>query len=202
MMVSWDQEEIPICILTHTSSFPLPSVIVLALQAVKILGRNPIGSECIAEKRQLASILFHSKLTPEVLSLASKSSIRSTPSPPPANRSSHKSEKGLSPAQTEAISIVANTLTLHPVLARKNILDLGGGKGALRSLKECAYGDADGFKGKAAEKDNNDGSSGEEMVFLLCRVIFLLTVKPGSLIVEFVDEGGGVGALAQVSERT
>ena len=67
-------------------------------------------------------------------------------------------------------------------------------------MEDAAKCDVENGKGKSVEKENNDGSSLEEMIFLLCRVLFLLTVKPGRLVVEFVDETDGVGALVQVSK--
>jgi hypothetical protein len=153
----------------------------------------------MASKRLLEVLLFHAGISNPSRSSSpsnkSSHSTRSNPSPPSFSAGKADS-RGLTATQTEAISALANTLTLHADPARKNVLELGGGKGALRSLRDLRS--LTSGTGKGVQKENI-GSSWEEKVFLLCRVMFLLTVKPCDFVRELTDEEDGVATLVGVS---
>ncbi len=105
---------------------------------------------------------------------------------------------GLTARQSEATSILANTLTLHPVLSRKNTLELGGGRGAVRMLRAgCAAMLQTSGKGKEREPHPDTVAHGER-VFLLSRVLFLLTVQPGRFVLSVVDDEDSVATIVQV----
>ncbi|KAL7420474.1 hypothetical protein Q5752_004424 [Cryptotrichosporon argae] len=95
----------------------------VALTAVKTLGRNPIGSEILLSDGALTTVLFHAALrVPAGPDIAS---------PPAPARPSHTSPHAL-----EALRVLANTLVLHPA-GRRRLAVLGGGAAVAAALTEA-----------------------------------------------------------------
>lgn len=88
------------------------SVITSALDTVKILGRNPSGSEILATKRYLAIPAFHAGLL-----------------------TGSRTDRTWSPARSHAVAIIANALRLFESPALDAAQDLGVGTMAIQILQ-------------------------------------------------------------------
>ncbi|KAK4688560.1 hypothetical protein P7C73_g1537, partial [Tremellales sp. Uapishka_1] len=94
-------------------------VYLLALCAVKSLGRNPVGSETLLTTPHLETILHHTAL----------------PFPPSASPFSHPASAPSSGPALEALRIVANTLVLHAA-GRNRFASAGGARAIAKALRE------------------------------------------------------------------
>lgn len=95
----------------------LIQVYILAMTAVKTLGRNPVGSTIMIERLQ--TLLHHTSL----------------PVPPPASPFSHQPNDPEHATSLEALKALANTLVLH-VTARRKFSEIGGAKAVSKALKD------------------------------------------------------------------
>lgn len=85
-----------------------------ALVAVKVLGRNPVGSgEVLLQADTLATLVYHTCLA---FPGRGRGSVLAT-----------------SPPALEALRVIANTLVLHPI-ARKKLGRMGGAEAVARAL--------------------------------------------------------------------
>ena len=154
------------------------TVHLLALTAIKSLGRNPIGSEPLLAVPHFQTILFHSSL----------------PSPPPSllpSSSSHGIRPSPASAQAlEALKIIANLLVLHAE-SRRTFAELGGG-----SVVAQALAGLDGDRNVISDDEVIEHS---ERLFLLGRIGFLVTLERGKVVAEMVEEEDVIKSLAYVS---
>ncbi|KAL1405850.1 hypothetical protein Q8F55_007528 [Vanrija albida] len=97
---------------------------IAALTAVKVLGRNPVGSDALSTPDHIATLLHHTGISPRVTT---------APRVPP-----------FSPPATEAMRALANTLVLHPP-ARRRFVEIGGGPGIARALSAAEHTPANLF---------------------------------------------------------
>lgn len=180
----------------------------IALTAVKVLGRNPVGSkEVLIQPDHLATLVFHTALAAQLPGI--------TPlSPVPSSASSHSHSfshsRGMSspvapmvgmgnelssrsvqngrvmPAAPtsrpalEALRALANCLTLHP-LARQRAAHFGVGEAVAKALQLEVH---------------------QDRLFLLCRVGFLVTAKgtgAEAAIRAMVDDENVIPRLIHVS---
>ncbi|BEJ16559.1 hypothetical protein CspHIS471_0511640 [Cutaneotrichosporon sp. HIS471] len=167
----------------------------LALNAVKVLGRNPVGSkEVLIQPDNLATLVFHTSLPAELPGVTPLSPVTSSA----ASSHSHSNSFGISTAvpvssrsvqagravpppptsrpALEALRALANSLTLHPP-ARTRVARFGVGEAVARTLH---------------------GEIQPDRLFLLCRVAFLVTVSgPGadSAVRSMVEDEGVVDRL-------
>lgn len=89
-------------------------VVTMALTAIKVLGRNPVGSaEVLLRENSLSTLNYHTGLA--------------FPGPRRANN------LATSAPALEALRVLANTLVLHP-MARKKEVALGGVEAVARAL--------------------------------------------------------------------
>ena len=146
-------------------------VYLLALTAVKTLGRNPVGSETLLETDHLDIILFHTSVPRQPL-----------PSPP-----SREPPLPTSPPALEALRILANLLVLHPG-GRKAFARAGG---AISVAKALAGKNWEGILEVEVELPDR--------LFLLARVGFLVTVERTEAVEIMVEREDVVDSLAYVS---
>jgi hypothetical protein len=153
-------------------------VYLLALTAIKTLGRNPVGSQTLFTQPHLLTLLHHSAL----------------PLPPSPSPFSHASHQPLSLPALEATKILANILVLHST-SRRRLAKLGAGKAIARELA--------GKNGLGDWVGEDDGDIGGvklvERLFLLGRVGFLVTMERGDTVGCMVDKEDLVESLVYVS---
>ncbi|KIR32221.1 hypothetical protein I352_05454 [Cryptococcus deuterogattii MMRL2647] len=106
-------------------------VYLLALTAVKCLGRNPVGSETMLSSNHISTLMFHSAL----------SSDDSTKFPTVVVQSL------TSPQTREALKILANMLVLHPA-GRTKLFEAAGAVAVARTLSESSTQDEEGHAEK------------------------------------------------------
>jgi hypothetical protein len=175
------------------------TVHLLALTALRILGRNPMGSQPLFSSASISILLFHAALQPV-----------SDPSTSP----DHPSEVALyipprSATATETLKILANLLVLHPI-ARKRVTRAGGCRAVVRALAgvdtACASAALAGTEaGEAVRAEGEreevylEGEDTPERVFLLARLLFLMTAGEDGLVRELVGKEDVVDALVYVS---
>ncbi|WWC62884.1 uncharacterized protein I303_105482 [Kwoniella dejecticola CBS 10117] len=144
-------------------------VYILALTAVKSLGRNPVGSESLLSTEFFPVLLHHSGLP--------FASSFSPDRPPPVPYSA--------PAR-EALKILANVLVLHEQ-GRSLFASSGGAKAVARALA-----------GKDAKEERVVYDKEEdhlERLFLLGRLGFLVTIERPRAVGVMVDTEGTVESL-------
>ncbi|OCF35034.1 hypothetical protein I316_03074 [Kwoniella heveanensis BCC8398] len=145
-------------------------VYVLALTAIKALGRNPVGSETLLTSEHFPILLHHSSLPcPSVFSASRR--------PPPLPTSA--------PAR-EALKVLANLLVLHAE-ARNLFASSGGAKAVGRAL---AGKNADNEDITLGNEDENT-----ERLFLLGRLGFLVTLERPRAVGVMVDTEDVVDSL-------
>ena len=93
------------------------TVLVLALTAIRYLGRNPVGSETLTTEKHINIIASHAGLLPT-----------SPPSWPSAS--------------LEALKVLANLLVLHPI-SRKRFARVDGPKSVAQRLRTCKLEDVE-----------------------------------------------------------
>lgn len=147
----------------------------LALTAVKVLGRNPVGSkEVLLKASSLRTVVFHTGL--------SVSLSRETPG---ANASGAEPSQAapVTPAALEATRALANILVLH-ASSRKQLADMGVGQAVARALAKDATPDYLFLLGRVAFLVTADGSAVRSMVededLVLSLVKHLKSLKPES----------------------
>lgn len=132
-------------------------VYLLALTAVKCLGRNPIGSETLLSSHHISTLMFHSTL------LSDDSATFPTV----------VAQSSTSPQAREALKILANMLVLHTA-GRIEFFKARGAIAVARALSE------------SSTQDENDAAHAEKL-FLLGRLGFLVTVERAEAAKQMVD---------------
>jgi hypothetical protein len=162
-------------------------VLLLALTAVRYLGRNPIGSQTLLTTAHLSTLLFHSAL-PFGLSLGSSSDTSSAPGSASSTTVSPTAPPPYSPQALEALKVLANLLVLHPA-GRNRFHNAGGARVTAIALagKDARGTDHEGLEEKERER-----------VFLLGRLGFLVTVERKGAVEIMVDQEGIVESLVYV----
>ncbi|WWC88355.1 uncharacterized protein L201_003265 [Kwoniella dendrophila CBS 6074] len=146
-------------------------VYMLALTAIKSLGRNPVGSETLLSSEQFSILLHHSGLP-----------IQSTFSP------SRSSPTPFSLPARETLKILANLLVLHEE-GRNKFASSSGAKAVARALaRKDINGDGITYE---KEEDNT------ERLFLLGRLGFLVTINRSRAVGVMVDTENIVDSLVQ-----
>lgn len=171
--------------------------------------------------QSISTLLYHAALAhaphslPSTSNSSSKDNDSSAPAVPPIETRSATA--------TETLKVLANLLVLHPI-ARKRLTRQGGCRGVILALKGKnvvkALDEAEGYArgtdagkhdGKAAEADGieeygEDAGQGDlegddtpERVFLLARLLFLMTAGEDALSREIVQKDGVVDGLVYVS---
>ncbi|GMK55039.1 hypothetical protein CspeluHIS016_0200950 [Cutaneotrichosporon spelunceum] len=180
----------------------------LALTAVKVLGRNPVGSkEVLVQPDNLATLVFHTSLRAQLPGMAPLSPVVSSA----ASSNSHSNSlamattciagangqvssrsvqdgRAVPPPPTsrpalEALRALANSLTLHPP-ARTCVARFCVGEAVARTLQ---------------------GPIQPDRLFLLCRVAFLVTVSGSgadSAVRSMVEDEGIVDRLVYFLNNT
>ncbi|WVW85027.1 hypothetical protein I302_107063 [Kwoniella bestiolae CBS 10118] len=144
-------------------------VYILALTAIKSLGRNPVGSETLLSTDNFPILLHHSGLpSPSTFS----------PSRPPPSPFS-------APAR-ETLKILANLLVLHEG-GRNSFASSGGAKAIARAL---AGKDVNGDEVSYEREEDN-----LERLFLLGRLGFLVTIERPRAVGVMVDTEDVVDSL-------
>ncbi|WVQ96285.1 hypothetical protein IAU59_003389 [Kwoniella sp. CBS 9459] len=145
-------------------------VYLLAITAIKSLGRNPVGSETLLTSDHFPILLHHSALP-----FPSSFSISRLPPPPPTS----------APAR-EALKVLANLLVLHAE-ARNIFASSGGAKAIARALTGKTVEHEDIAFGR--EEENT------ERLFLLGRLGFLVTLERPRAVGVMVDTEDVVDSL-------
>ena len=158
-----------------------------------------MGSQPLFSSASISILLFHAALQPA-----------SELAPPP----DHPSKVTLSVAPrsataTETLKILANLLVLHPI-ARKRVTRAGGCRAVVRALAgtdtacpSAALAATEAGEAVQAEHDGREvyleGEDTPERVFLLARLLFLMTAGEDGLVRELVGKEDVVDALVYVS---
>ncbi|WVO24978.1 uncharacterized protein IAS62_006361 [Cryptococcus decagattii] len=106
-------------------------VYLLALTAVKCLGRNPVGSETMLSSNHISTLMFHSALSSDYPTKFPTVVIQSLASPQPR----------------EALKILANMLVLHTA-GRTKFFKAAGAVAVARTLSESYTQDEEGHAEK------------------------------------------------------
>ncbi|WWD18750.1 hypothetical protein CI109_103204 [Kwoniella shandongensis] len=138
-------------------------VYILALTAIKSLGRNPVGCETLLSPHHLAILLHHSSLP-----ISPSTTLFKQPPRPPVSSSAR-----------EALKILANLLVLHAA-GRNRFAAAGGAKAVARALANKGIEGEDLILGE--EEEN------VERLFLLGRLGFLVTIERPKAVGIMVDE--------------
>ncbi|CAK9783974.1 unnamed protein product [Cutaneotrichosporon oleaginosum] len=174
----------------------------LALNAVKVLGRNPVGSkDVLIQPDHLATLVFHTSLPAQMPGVMPLSPVASSAASsnshsnsfgmgmaPPVSSRSIQDGRAVPPPPTsrpalEALRALANSLTLHPP-ARSRVSRLGVGEAVARALHDEIQPDR---------------------LFLLCRVAFLVTLSGSGAVAAvraMVEEEGIVPRLVHHLNNT
>lgn len=145
----------------------------LALTALKHLGRNPMGSQPLFHEDNLKTLFHHTAL----------------PFPPPSSPFSHPPPERHSLHALEALRILGNLLIIHPT-ARNRVAAAGLPKAVALALANRS-GDGEYLE----DEDENI-----DRVFLVSRVGFLVTVGRQQSVKTMVDEDEIIESLAYVSQ--
>ncbi|WVQ84382.1 hypothetical protein IAT38_006534 [Cryptococcus sp. DSM 104549] len=138
-------------------------VYLLALTAIKSLGRNPVGSETLLTHPHLSTLFFHSVLP-------------FSPAPPPIPQPPAPTP----PPAREALKILANLLVLHAA-GRNRFFNAGGAAAVARALAGKGLHGEDVVRAKEDEVNT-------ERVFLLGRLGFLVTMERPKAVAEMLEE--------------
>ncbi|OXM75967.1 hypothetical protein C364_06519 [Cryptococcus neoformans Bt63] len=132
-------------------------VYLLALTAVKCLGRNPVGSETLLSSHHISTLMFHSAL----------------PSDDSATFPTVVAQSSMTPQAHEALKILANMLVLHTA-GRIQFFKACGAVAVARALSE------------SSTQDENNVAYAENL-FLLGRLGFLVTMERAEAAKQMVD---------------
>jgi hypothetical protein len=156
-------------------------VYLLALTAVRYLGRNPIGSQTLLTTPHLPTLLHHSAL----------------PFPATVIPFSHPPPPPYSLPALEALKVLANLLVLHAA-GRNRFANAGGARAVSLAL---GGSDAEGEDVVTpAWSSTEEGVERErERVFLLARLGFLVTVERKAAVEVMVNKEGLLDSLVYVS---
>lgn len=158
-----------------------------------------MGSQSLFSSASIAILLFHAALRP--------ASDPSKPADQPCEVSLDISPR--SATATETLKILANLLVLHPI-ARKRVTRAGGCRAVVRALAgvdtacpSAALAATEAGEAVQAEHDGREmyleGEDTPERVFLLARLLFLMTAGEEGLVRELVEKEDVVDALVYVS---
>ncbi|CDZ98704.1 Signaling protein RIC-8/synembryn (regulates neurotransmitter secretion) [Phaffia rhodozyma] len=154
----------------------------LALQAVKTLGRNPTGSELLADKSVLGTVLSYTALPLNTFTSVSQPTDQTQEKAP----MSSPSDGFGNPTSTEALRILANGLLLHES-ARDALSSLGGGHVGPSLVTVLGWGSED-TRSLPTNSKKLSSLPTPDTIFIITRILFLLTVKQSSLITTLVTE--------------
>lgn len=183
--------------LTRERGSNLP-VVLKAVQAVKALGRNPIGTDVLATRKVRSLNSAKTSCRARSADLTSRSVVWFQPVkaletlvhlaalPSLSSNAPSTSTSFGSPTSDESLRVLSNVLLLHSS-ARKTLVELDVGPrlvGALRLLR----------KGDAEDRWAGRG----DLIFLGSRLGFLMSVEGGEGVLKLVD-AGVMDLLADVS---